>query len=505
MPMLLNMHSISSYFSVQNGAVNDFNKTLMNSENTMNNPTRNVDNRTTMTSLLNTKYLFAHQDEVGQSKIPYGFKILKNKNGKTLMFKDQPVYSLGNGTGTVVYENKYALPLAYTQGRQFSRQSYQSLSATDKEQALLSGVQTSKRVAGVKTIKAATTSKRVSYQVSTTSSSLTTMAQAREYQMTHNTVQSLYQRIDGRFSGTTANQKVASTATTQPTQAVKQLLARNQAIVTKNRSQNAHGLKTMTGDALGQNASYRLTIKNPERYQNCELYIEFDGIKAQFPSAKTRLDNAANRALIANVPFSPGTKLNAWRNIMNRQYFNSYGMTVTTQNKAAAIRQLGINNMSDYEKKGSVLLNLGYATKARKTIDLEFYEADQIKFKQVRIIAVPFGKSYQQKTQALQKQQLKQLKVTNNLVTGTTNRTQTTVLTTSIPYSSGWHLTVDGHKVATQKVNTGFVGGRIPAGQHKIRLSYETPGLKVGRLASVVGLILLIGGIGVELVRFKRQ
>ncbi|WP_056946397.1 YfhO family protein [Secundilactobacillus odoratitofui] len=504
-PMLLNMHSISSYFSIQSGAVNDFNKALMNSENTMNNPTRNVDNRTTMTSLLNVKYLFARQDEVGQSKIPYGFKIVKNRKGKTLLFRDQPVYSLGNGTGTVIYQNKYATPLAYTQTQQLSSSSYNKLTAADKEQALLSGAQTSKKMSGVKTVKATTTAESVPYKVTTTSIPITTVAQAINYRLTHNTNRSLSANVNGDLSTADAKKYAASTGLAKPSSAIQSLIAQNKAIVQRNTTKNQNGLTEMTSDTLGQNATYRLTLKNPNAYKNSELYIEFDGIKASFPSTTARLNYSARRALMANVPFSYGTKLNYWRNIMNNQYFDSYGMKITTQNKDTSIRQLGINNMSDYEKKGSVLLNLGYSTSARKTIDLSFYEANNISFKNVRIIAVPFGKTYQQKAKQLQKQSLKQLKVTNNQVSGTTDNQQASVLTTSIPYSTGWQLTVDGKKTATQKVNTGFVGAKLPAGQHQIKLVYQTPGLKAGRLLSIVGLLVFVIGFGWQFVVKRRH
>ncbi len=164
-PMLLGTHPIGSYFSVQNGAVNAFNKDLQNSENTMNNPTSNVDNRTTMSSLLNVKYLFAKQSEIGKSKVPYGFKIMKNKHKQPIVFQNQPVYSLDNKSGTALYRNRYALPLAYTQTQQLNRPAYQRLSANDKEQAMLDGTLTSHPVKGVKTVNAQKAGKIVPYSV----------------------------------------------------------------------------------------------------------------------------------------------------------------------------------------------------------------------------------------------------------------------------------------------------------------------------------------------------
>ncbi|MTV81373.1 YfhO family protein [Secundilactobacillus folii] len=510
-PMLLNMHSISSYFSVQSGTVNKFNQTLRNSENTMNNPTRNVDNRTTMSSLLNVKYLFARADEVGQSKIPYGFKIVKSRRGKVLLFHNKLVYGLDNNSGTVIYRNPYALPLAYTQTAQLNNSAYHKLSAPNKEQALLDGALTSQKASGVKTVKAATTAKTVPYTVQMRSLPITTLGQAGVYRLTHNTTASLVR--NPTFSNVMSPVKDAQyrdyAQLQHPSNSIVRLLEENRSIVAANNAKNQHGLKEMTSDDLGQNAYYTITLKNPSAYQNSELYIEFDGIKTRFPSTKTRLSYRARRAMLANVPFSKGQKLRYWRYYLNHGYFKSYAILVRTMNKRASVQQLGINNMSDYEKKGSALLNLGYSTKARTHIHLAFYRANQISFKHVRIIAVPFGQSYKQKTARLQKQSLGQLKVTNDQVTGTSNNRQASVLTTSIPYSKGWQLTVDGKPTATQKVNVGFVGAKIPAGNHQIRLTYQTPGLKVGRLVSAIGITAFLIGLlitlGLAVIRKQRK
>ncbi|MFC6254979.1 YfhO family protein [Secundilactobacillus hailunensis] len=495
-PMLLNTHSISSYYSVQNGAVNDFNKALFNSENTMNNPTRNVDNRATFSSLLGVKYLFGRADQVGKAPVPYGFEAVKDKQGQPRLFQNQPVYSLDNHTGTILYRNKYALPLAYTQTQQLNDQDYQGLSAANKEQALLSGAVTSHKVSGVKTVTAPTATKSVPYSVTLNYQPITTTDQAIAYQMKHDTGHSVLTAIKSNEL-TPKQLKYYDTIakTSKPSKAITKIFEQNQAIVQKNNQANQHGLKELASDKMGQNANYQITLKNPAAYKNSELYVEFDGIKAQFPSTSQRLNYVAQRSIMGDVPFSHGTKLNYWRNFMNNQYFDSFKLQVKADHKNVAIQQLGINNMSDYEPIHHALINLGYSTKARKTINVSFYRANKMSFKHVRVIAVPFNQNYRQKATQIQKQGLKRMKVTNNRVSGTTDDTQASVLTTSIPYTKGWHLTVDGRNTSTQKVNVGFVGAKIPAGRHQVRLTYQTPGLSAGKLLSLVGLILFIIGV----------
>lgn len=502
-PMLLNTHTIGSYFSVQSGAVNDFNKNLQNNENTMNNPTSNVDNRTTMSSLLNVKYLFVRHNQVGKSKVPYGFEIMKNKQGKPMDFVNRPVYKLDNQFGTAIYRNKYALPLAYTQTRQLDSAAFQRLSANNKEQALLDGTLTSQKLTGVKTVKATQTAQTVPYSVEMNYQPFTTVAQATKYRIKRDTSAPVTNKIESKkLTPKQIKYYDYMSKFSKPSQSVRNLLQENQTIVDQNNYDNRNGLKKMTSDTLGQNIDYKITLKNPSAYKNCELYIEFDGIKAHYPTISDRLNYAARRSEVADIPFSTGVKLNYWRDFSNNQYFNSFNLKVSAKHKKAVVQQLGISNMSDYEKKGKALVNLGYAKKARKTINVSVTKANHMSFKHVRIIAVPFGQRYRQKTTQIQKQSLRQLKVTNDGVTGTTNRAQASILTTSIPYTKGWHLTVDGQATPTQKVNTGFVGAKLPAGRHQVKLTYRTPGLFAGRLLSILGLLLLVVGAAVEFWRW---
>lgn len=496
--MLLGTHSISSYYSVQSGAVDSFNRELGNAQTALNNPTGNVDNRTTMLSLLGVKYLFTRQDDwVNKAPHPYGFSAVKTKSGHAKVFADHPVYQLGNGTGTVVLKNKYALPLAYLQTSQLTAKSFNRLSEPDKEQALLTGVQTSKHISGVAQTTAKPVSKSVAYSVSTTSLPITTLQQAIGYRLDNNTNQSLSAKSvkdADQLSPKEAKQYAAATNLQHPSKTIKRLLKQNKQLITNNQKTNLNGLTTMTSDLLGQRQTYQLTLKHPQRYKNCELYVELSGIHASFADTNERQTLAANRYKMAGTPFTKGQRLNSWRTIVKSPFFDSYDLTVSANHTKTDFTQLGINNMSDYEPKYHLLLNMGYSSRLRKTISLSFTNAQRLTFKDVRIIAVPLGSRYRQQTSTLRAQALNKLKVTNNYVTGTSSATKATVLTTSIPYSTGWHLTVDGRQTDTQKVNSGFVGAKIPAGRHKIVLTYETPGLKIGIIASVVGVILLLSG-----------
>ena len=66
-----------------------------------------------------------------------------------------------------------------------------------------------------------------------------------------------------------------------------------------------------------------------------------------------------------------------------------------------------------------------------------------------------------------------------------------TVLTT-IPYSTGWKVWVDGQEVETYKILDSLLGFTISKGTHRIEYRYTTPFLLEGSLVSIASLLLLI-------------
>lgn len=66
------------------------------------------------------------------------------------------------------------------------------------------------------------------------------------------------------------------------------------------------------------------------------------------------------------------------------------------------------------------------------------------------------------------------------------------ILMTTIPYSKGWRVSIDGKTVSTTKVLNSLLAVPITKGTHKIDISYQTPYFKIGLLISFILLILLV-------------
>lgn len=78
------------------------------------------------------------------------------------------------------------------------------------------------------------------------------------------------------------------------------------------------------------------------------------------------------------------------------------------------------------------------------------------------------------------------------------------VLTTAVPYSEGWSITIDGQPADPIRTNTMYLGCAIDAGTHHVELTYRTPGLRLGAMLSATGLLLL-GALTAILRRKHRE
>ena len=63
---------------------------------------------------------------------------------------------------------------------------------------------------------------------------------------------------------------------------------------------------------------------------------------------------------------------------------------------------------------------------------------------------------------------------------------------TTIPYDKAFDILVDGEHIASEKVNTAFLGCRLTKGNHTIQITYHAPGLTAGKWISAMGILLLV-------------
>ena len=73
-------------------------------------------------------------------------------------------------------------------------------------------------------------------------------------------------------------------------------------------------------------------------------------------------------------------------------------------------------------------------------------------------------------------------------------------LITSIPYDENFKVYVDGKNTTYERVNTAFLGMKLSKGMHEIEIVYHAPGLMVGKILSLAGIL---GFLIIEIVYRK--
>ncbi|KRO28196.1 integral membrane protein [Lactiplantibacillus fabifermentans DSM 21115] len=503
-PMVLGTHTVGSYFSVQSAYVGKLSQDLGNSEYAMNSPLGTLSERTTFSNLLGVRYLFARQDQLQGQALPAGYQVVTDKTGAAKVYADKFIYGLSNHTGTVLLQSKNALPLVYTQKQQISTAQFEKLSAVDREQAMLQGAVTTHSAAGVKKVAVKSTAETVDYTVQADATNvLDSLDKVMIYRNQHATGSSnnALTKLPADTVTLTPEQRellTSDTGLTQPSTKLLRLITANASIIEQTNTDNQNGLKSLASDVQGHQIPYTLTINEPKKYRNTEMYLVLSGISYQRSSIKNELQTSQNTTVFTGRPYSKIDHLNDIRDgLKGNLSASGYSLTAQTVDNTVSFNQLGTTNMSDYEPRTAAVINLGYSKYARGKITLNFTSIRGLKFKKAELVAVPFGKQYTRQTHRLQDQGLTNLHVTDNQVTGkTTASAKASVLTTSIPYSTGWQLQVDGQPVKTQVVNDAFVGARLSAGRYHIKLTYTTPGLKLGQILSALGAILTLAAAG---------
>ncbi len=104
--------------------------------------------------------------------------------------------------------------------------------------------------------------------------------------------------------------------------------------------------------------------------------------------------------------------------------------------------------------------------------------------------------AYQEVIDKLSGSQLTDVKAEGNRVSGTLDAKEEGTLLLTIPYDTGWEITVDGQRTQAYTVGEALTGIHLDAGTHEIKMKYTPPGLWVGSAVTLLCVILfLLSGV----------
>lgn len=492
----------NSYLTLQNGYPADFSRAIANSQFTSNTPIAELDYRTAANNLLGVQYFYVRANKVDKQALPYGYHVVKTNNNKTKVFKAKPHAGLNeylsNINNTALVKSDNALPLIYTQNQTISKSAFAKLNPLDREQVMTQAAAVEDPANEGKAVQYKSDNKQLNYKVTMdTSKIIDSKTQLASYRF--NTLGTDQKKVAKRLSVTHKQVSLDANKT-----ATNQIIKENKALIAKSKKANQNSLKFITNDASGKAIPYTLTLDNPKQTKNAELYLVLDGITSNKETLTDQNKIDANKHLLANTEYSVMNKIADQRHNILHPSYAQYRFHANTNNNKTAFFQYPNNNLSNYQPVQKVTLNLGYSSKARKTIKLKLNgSVKNWHVKSAKLVAVPYDQTYTKRMQALKQTGLNHLKVKQNVVSGTSHTQNTSTMVTSIPYSTGWTMTIDGKKADTFVVNKGFVGATLPGGNHRIRLTYATPGLKIAKLATLIGVIGLIIAIIVSFFIFQ--
>ena len=149
------------------------------------------------------------------------------------------------------------------------------------------------------------------------------------------------------------------------------------------------------------------------------------------------------------------------------------------------------DDKSYFNNRKNFAINMCYSDVERDKVTITFEQPGTYRFDDIEVVEQSFD-GYEEKVNALRKNSLENVKIKTNKITGDISLDNEKLLCLNIPYSDGWKLKVDGKETRLKKVNYMNSGVILKAGKHKIELTYCTPGVKIGLLLTIVGILILL-------------
>lgn len=147
---------------------------------------------------------------------------------------------------------------------------------------------------------------------------------------------------------------------------------------------------------------------------------------------------------------------------------------------------------SFYSGKEDFLYNLGYHSEASSEVTLTFRQKGSYTIEKMYLSEQPVSK-LDELTEARKADQLENLVINDNTITGEITLDQSKLLVLSMAYSTGWKAYVDGQEQTLLQTNGLFCGLELESGEHRIELRYQTPYLVPGLIVSLLSILICVG------------
>lgn len=155
-----------------------------------------------------------------------------------------------------------------------------------------------------------------------------------------------------------------------------------------------------------------------------------------------------------------------------------------------------------YTGQDTYVFNLGYRKDTANSCTITFHDVGTFEYDSLKIYCQPMEK-YASYINTLKEDVLENVNISANSITGDISLNEKKLLVLSMPYQKGWTAYVDGKKTEIVKANIMYTGLYLDAGNHKIELKYERPGLKLAVIISLSGIIIFVIALIIRRRRIK--
>ena len=209
---------------------------------------------------------------------------------------------------------------------------------------------------------------------------------------------------------------------------------------------------------LKENKTFNIKTKNT--YKNKLIFIKFDmeyAQKCKDGDTYIRINDVTNKLTCRSWKYH------------NKNY--SFEYVISSNNE--------ISNLDIEMSKGKYIIK-----------NIKVYELDYDKIKDINKLHSKF---------IIDKKTTK-----GDIINGKIQVKENGYFSMSVPYDEGFTIYMDNKKIKHEIVNTSFIGFEIEKGNHEIKIIYDSPWLKEGKILSAVGIIMFLSVIVVEKKRSKK-
>ncbi|MBO6164399.1 MAG: YfhO family protein [Lachnospiraceae bacterium] len=164
-------------------------------------------------------------------------------------------------------------------------------------------------------------------------------------------------------------------------------------------------------------------------------------------------------------------------------------LTIAPDTGATEILHFMNNQNAYYCGHHNFLVNLGTADAERTKIYISFNNRGRYSFEDLQIIGQPLDYAETAK-ENLVDQTVSDAAFKVNEISAAVNVSGNRMLVLSFLYLPGWTAYIDDVKTDIYRCNSSFMAVPLSAGDHKVRLTYRTPGLYEGAVISLISIML---------------